>query len=126
MSPATTTPTMSNPRKRLIMCCDGTWQNSDKGGEEGPFWNPSQTLQIPSNVTRISRSFKHVCSDGCMQIINYEAGIGTGSNTLDSIAGGAFGSGLSEVLVHHAYSKCFSLILVACPRSLSVYLRKLL
>lgn len=89
--------TMALPRKRLIMCCDGTWMNSDKGGEEGPFWNPSQTLQVPSNVTRMSRSFKHRCSDGRMQIINYESGIGTGSNTLDSIAGGAFGTGLSEV-----------------------------
>lgn len=71
--------------------------NSDKGGEEGPFWNPSHSLQVPSNVTRISRSFKHRCSDGRMQIINYESGIGTGSNMLDTLAGGAFGTGLSEV-----------------------------
>lgn len=92
---------MAVPRKRLIMCCDGTWMNSYNGGEEGPFWNPTQTLQVPSNVTRISRSFARICSDGRMQIINYESGIGTGSNFLDSVAGGAFGAGLSEVSLWH-------------------------
>lgn len=69
--------------------------NSDAGGV-------GDTLQVPSNVTRISRSFRHVCSDGRMQIINYESGIGTGSNFIDSVAGGAFGTGLSE-RVREAY-----------------------
>lgn len=88
---------MPMPRKRLIMCCDGTWMDSDKGGEEGYFWNRTATLQVPSNVTRISRSFKRLCTDECLQIINYESGIGTGSNMFDSMAGGAFGARLSEV-----------------------------
>ncbi|PKS11922.1 hypothetical protein jhhlp_001217 [Lomentospora prolificans] len=86
-------------KKRLIMCCDGTWMNSDKGAEER-FGHT--TLQVPSNVTRISRSFKRLCDDGVMQIINYESGVGTGSNMLDSVTGGAFGSGLSE-RVREAY-----------------------
>ncbi|SPN98373.1 uncharacterized protein DNG_01418 [Cephalotrichum gorgonifer] len=94
---------MATTRKRLIMCCDGTWMNSDKGGEEGgPFWNPTVTLQVPSNVTRISRSFRRICTDGRIQIINYESGVGTGSNKLDSLTGGAFGVGLSE-RVREAY-----------------------
>ena len=88
---------MATPRKRLIMCCDGTWMNADSGFEEGPFWNPTHRIQVPSNVTRISRSFKHLCADGRMQIINYESGIGTGSNMLDSVTGGVFGAGLSQV-----------------------------
>lgn len=92
---------MALPRKRLIMCCDGTWMNADSGSEEGPFWNSTHTIQVPSNVTRISRSFKHLCADGRMQIINYESGIGTGSNMLDSVTGGAFGTGLSEVCLFH-------------------------
>ncbi|KAF4979649.1 hypothetical protein FZEAL_4206 [Fusarium zealandicum] len=87
-SPATT--------KRLIACCDGTWMNSDNGYEEPGLLGGEGTLQVPSNVTRISRCFKKRCSDGKIQIINYESGVGTGSNMLDSITGGAFGLGLVE------------------------------
>ncbi|EEU46562.1 uncharacterized protein NECHADRAFT_38858 [Fusarium vanettenii 77-13-4] len=82
--------------KRLIACCDGTWMDSDNGYEEPGLLTGEGTLQVPSNVTRISRCFKRRCSDGKLQIINYESGVGTGSNMLDSITGGAFGLGLSE------------------------------
>ncbi|KAF5007320.1 hypothetical protein FDECE_6366, partial [Fusarium decemcellulare] len=82
--------------KRLIACCDGTWMDSDNGYEEPGLLRAEGTLQVPSNVTRISRCFKRRCSDGKLQIINYESGVGTGSNMLDSITGGAFGLGLSE------------------------------
>ncbi|KAH6998621.1 hypothetical protein BKA56DRAFT_626946 [Ilyonectria sp. MPI-CAGE-AT-0026] len=88
MAPVTT--------KRLIACCDGTWMDSDNGYEEPGLLRSEGTLQVPSNVTRISRCFKRRCSDGKLQIISYESGVGTGSNTLDSITGGAFGLGLSE------------------------------
>lgn len=70
--------------------------NSDNGYEKGGILKSEGTLQVPSNVTRISRCFKRRCKDGRLQIINYESGVGTGSNTLDSITGGAFGLGLSE------------------------------
>ncbi|KAH7162501.1 hypothetical protein B0J13DRAFT_580146 [Dactylonectria estremocensis] len=82
--------------KRLIACCDGTWMDSDNGYEEPGLLRSQGTLQVPSNVTRLSRCFKRRCSDGKLQIISYESGVGTGSNTLDSITGGAFGLGLSE------------------------------
>ncbi|CAI4211490.1 unnamed protein product [Parascedosporium putredinis] len=74
-----------------LPCNTGNWQ--------------LRTAQIPIgplNVTRISRSFKRLCDDGVMQIINYESGVGTGSNLLDSVTGGAFGVGLSE-RVREAY-----------------------
>ncbi|KAI5465661.1 hypothetical protein BGZ63DRAFT_348553 [Mariannaea sp. PMI_226] len=92
---------MSNPPppltiKRLIACCDGTWMDSDNGYQKKGILNSEGTLQVPSNVTRISRCFKRRCSDGKLQIIDYQSGVGTGSNTLDSITGGAFGLGLSE------------------------------
>jgi uncharacterized protein (DUF2235 family) len=87
--------------KRLIVCCDGTWMNSDDGYNQPSWWESwwgkQGHLQVPSNVTRISRCFKRRCDDGKLQIISYESGVGTGSNTLDSITGGAFGLGLSEV-----------------------------
>lgn len=98
--------------KRLIVCCDGTWMNSDNGYEKPSFRNPKGTLQVPSNVTRISRCFKRRCKNGTDQIISYESGVGTGSNTIDSITGGAFGLGLSEVyniwLVHGIFANAKS------------------
>lgn len=82
--------------KTLIVCCDGTWMNSDNGYEKPSLLNPKGRLQVPSNVTRISRCFKRRCNDGKPQIVSYESGVGTGSNFLDGISGGAFGLGLSE------------------------------
>lgn len=86
-----------HPGKRLIVCCDGTWMNSDNGFEKSSMFSNKGILQVPSNVTRISRCFKRRCSDGKLQIISYESGVGTGSNTIDRVTGGAFGLGLSEV-----------------------------
>jgi hypothetical protein len=83
--------------KRLIMLCDGTWKSKDSGYHRPSKSEPGASLQVPSNVTRISRLFKRRCRDGKAQIISYESGVGTGSNTLDSITGGAFGIGLAEV-----------------------------
>ncbi|KJZ72151.1 hypothetical protein HIM_08416 [Hirsutella minnesotensis 3608] len=90
-------------KKRLIVCCDGTWMNSAYGYVKPGLLNGKGGLQVPSNVTRISRCFKRKCSDGTLQIINYESGVGSGSNVLDSITGGAFGVGLAE-RVREAYS----------------------
>lgn len=86
------------PKKRIILCCDGTWFDSDNGFNKATRQNVA-SLQVASNVTRISRCFRRRCSDGTLQIINYESGVGTGSNTLDTLTGGAFGLGLSEVCV---------------------------
>ncbi|KAI1344263.1 hypothetical protein F5Y15DRAFT_107250 [Xylariaceae sp. FL0016] len=90
-------------KKRIIMCCDGTWQNSDNGYVEPDKSCPIPHLQIPSNVTRISRSFKRRCSDGTFQIVYYQSGVGSGSGIADKILGGAFGVGISEH-VREAYS----------------------
>ncbi|KAF3347560.1 hypothetical protein HYQ45_004972 [Verticillium longisporum] len=91
------------PPKRLIVCCDGTWFNSDDGYNKPIFGKKRGALQVPSNVTRISRCFKRTCDDGRVQIINYQSGIGTGSNTADTLIGGAFGSGIS-MRIKEAYS----------------------
>ncbi|PNY27913.1 Uncharacterized protein TCAP_02182 [Tolypocladium capitatum] len=90
-------------KKRLIVCCDGTWMNSDYGFVKSGLLGRKGALQVPSNVTRISRCFKRKCRDGTLQIINYESGVGSGSNVLDSLTGGAFGLGLAE-RVRVAYS----------------------
>ncbi|TWU73700.1 hypothetical protein ED733_004895 [Metarhizium rileyi] len=88
--------TARRQKKRLIVCCDGTWMNSDYGFTKSRLFSKKGTLQVPSNVTRISRCFKRRCADGTLQIISYESGVGSGSNTLDSITGGVFGTGLAE------------------------------
>lgn len=90
-------------KKRLIVLCDGTWMNSDYGYVKPGLLNGKGGLQVPSNVTRISRCFKRRCGDGTLQIINYESGVGSGSNMLDSVTGGAFGVGLAE-RVREAYA----------------------
>lgn len=78
-------PAFYRHKKRLIICCDGTWMNSDNGYEQPGLFESKGSLQIPSNVTRISRCFKRHCEDGTIQIISYQTGVGTGSNTLDRV-----------------------------------------
>ncbi|KAK0711137.1 hypothetical protein B0H67DRAFT_493268 [Lasiosphaeris hirsuta] len=83
-------------KKRLTVCCDGTWQNSDRGYSKPTLWNPVGKLQTPSNVTRLSRSLRRICTDGTVQIIEYQSGVGTGGSMMDIVSGGAFGLGISE------------------------------
>jgi uncharacterized protein (DUF2235 family) len=82
-----------------MVCCDGTWFNRDNGYTEPGIVSPKGMLQVPSNVTHLSRLLKLRCSDGKTQVISYQSGVGTGSNMLDTLTGGAFGLGLSEVSI---------------------------
>ena len=85
-------PTGGRPAKRLILCEDGTWLNSDSGDLKG-------SLAIPSNVTRIARCIKPISSDGIPQIVYYHAGVGAGggfTNKLAGIDGGGLGENVRE------------------------------
>ncbi|RGP79106.1 hypothetical protein FLONG3_2788 [Fusarium longipes] len=57
--------------KRIVICCDGTWQSSVSG-----------LKNIPSNVTRLARSIARSGKDKegkvWQQVVYYDAGIGTG------------------------------------------------
>ena len=66
--------------KRIIICCDGTWNEPD---------------QNPTNVTKLVRSIKPTASDGMHQVVFYDQGVGTGGS-IDKFVGGAFGSGLEK------------------------------
>lgn len=75
--------------RRLIICCDGTWNRADwEGG-------------TATNVIRIARAIKSVgisrdtAKSEIPQIVYYHAGVGTG-NRQDRILGGALGLGLSK------------------------------
>ncbi|KAF5026482.1 hypothetical protein F66182_1404 [Fusarium sp. NRRL 66182] len=57
--------------KRIVICCDGTWQSSVSG-----------LKNVPSNVTRLARSIARSGKDKegkvWQQVVYYDAGIGTG------------------------------------------------
>lgn len=71
--------------KRLIVCCDGTWNRADQERNETPS---------PTNVIRIA--YRVAKRDGATpQIVFYHQGVGTG-NAVDRLSGGAFGEGLED------------------------------
>lgn len=77
--------------KRLILCCDGTWNSADQESNQVP---------CPTNVVKIS--YRIAKRDGnTPQIIFYDQGVGTG-NILDRVSGGAFGEGL-KANIYDAY-----------------------
>jgi uncharacterized protein (DUF2235 family) len=71
--------------KRLVVCCDGTWNRPDQlsGG-----------IAAPTNVTKVALAVARQDSAGTSQLLHYEAGVGT--RRLERIRGGAFGLGLSR------------------------------
>ena len=69
-------------KKRLIVCCDGTWNWPDQKGN-------------PTNVVKMTRAIRPTADDGTVQTVFYDTGVGTG-NRLDRIAGGMLGVGLAE------------------------------
>ena len=72
--------------KRLILCCDGTWNRADQAQKGTP---------CPTNVVKLAyRIAKHDAA-GTPQVILYDQGVGTG-NSLDRWTGGAFGEGLED------------------------------
>ena len=73
---------MERLQQRLVLCLDGTWNQSDSG----------------TNIYHLSNLIKKgsVSSDGqtWRQRIYYQEGVGTG--VLDRVTGGAFGIGISR------------------------------
>jgi uncharacterized protein (DUF2235 family) len=66
--------------KRLVVCCDGTWNTPDQ--------------LAPTNVTKVALAVAPTDSAGHKQLMFYHAGVGT--NRWERITGGAFGFGLSR------------------------------
>lgn len=63
-----------NIKKRLVICCDGTFSGVDKGTDD-----------YSSNVGRLSRAISRVgvtdSGEKISQIVYYQSGVGTGSLT---------------------------------------------
>ena len=69
------------PMKRLVVCSDGTWMQRNVG--------------YPSNVQKICEAIKTQASDGTLQAVKYDAGVGTAGG-IDTWVGGAFGWGIDR------------------------------
>ncbi|CAK4027839.1 Hypothetical predicted protein [Lecanosticta acicola] len=83
--------------KKLIVCCDGTWRNSDSGIFSNTVisWIWRGREQVPTNVTRISRAIETTDSQGKQQVVYYQAGIGSEGNLIQRLLAGALGIGLA-------------------------------
>jgi uncharacterized protein (DUF2235 family) len=66
--------------KRLVLCCDGTWNTPDQ--------------ESPTNVTKVALQVASQDPDGREQRVFYNRGVGT--DRWERVRGGAFGFGLSR------------------------------
>jgi uncharacterized protein (DUF2235 family) len=78
--------------KRIVICCDGTWNRADQLHDGEP---------CPTNVVKLAFRAAKRDAAGTLQVVFYGQGVGTG-NALDRYSGGAFGHGL-EANIHEAY-----------------------
>ncbi|MGQ0844320.1 MAG: DUF2235 domain-containing protein [Sporichthyaceae bacterium] len=67
--------------KRLVMCCDGTW-NTPRGGSDA------------TNVWKLRTAVAPTGADGLEQRVYYQPGVGTSQS--GRLRGGLFGRGLAE------------------------------
>ncbi|WQF83996.1 Putative Tle1 phospholipase, alpha/Beta hydrolase [Colletotrichum destructivum] len=70
--------------KRIIVCCDGTWNNSNKMGG------------IATNVARLSSAIAHKCCTGMPQVVYYHRGAGTEESKVAQYLGGVLGKGVVQ------------------------------
>jgi uncharacterized protein (DUF2235 family) len=71
--------------KRLVLCCDGTWNTPDQQTGGRP---------CPTNVTKLALAVADAGDDGKPQRVFYHRGVGT--SRWERLRGGAFGFGLSR------------------------------
>ncbi|KAK6215714.1 hypothetical protein QIS74_08733 [Colletotrichum tabaci] len=75
-------------RKRLVICCDGTWNNSNHDADS-----------VPTNVSRLSAAVAHKCCTGMAQVVYYHRGPGTEESSVASFMGGLLGLGVKQDIV---------------------------
>jgi uncharacterized protein (DUF2235 family) len=73
--------------KRIIICCDGTWNTPDKMKDGKPCY---------TNVVRIAQAVKPVSDNGVTQLTFYDPGVGTTGSVFKRWFDGATGSGISK------------------------------
>jgi len=75
--------------KRLIVCCDGTWNKPDQ---------MDRGVMRPTNVVKMARLIMSQAQDSTVQQVYYDKGVGTG-DVIDRFSGGAFGIGLRHNVI---------------------------
>ncbi len=68
--------------KKIIICCDGTWNSPDQ--------------PTPSNVFKLKSALLLADSKQIRQLVYYDAGIGADSDFIDKYVAGATGMGISK------------------------------
>ena len=81
---------MTRGNKRLIICCDGTWNEPDERVDN----NPADETE-PTNVLKVVRGIAPVDCHDIPQVVYYDSGIGT-QGLVDKYVGGGFGHGISK------------------------------
>jgi uncharacterized protein (DUF2235 family) len=71
--------------KRLVVCCDGTWNRPD---------HIDQGVAAPTNVAKLALALAERDGDGNAQLLHYQAGVGT--RRWERLLGGGLGVGLSR------------------------------
>lgn len=71
--------------KRLVVCCDGTWNRPDQLVDG---------IAAPTNVAKLALAVAREDGDGVKQRLHYQPGVGT--RRFERIRGGALGLGLSR------------------------------
>lgn len=73
--------------RRLIVCCDGTWNTQDQEHDGVP---------IPTNVVRFFNAVQDSERDNVNQLKYYHPGVGTEGGRLRKLLGGGLGLGLNQ------------------------------
>ena len=71
--------------KRIVICCDGTWNTPD---------NTEAGIPVPTNVVKFASSVKPQDKKGIVQLVYYDAGVGTSGSRFKRVYDGATGKGL--------------------------------
>jgi uncharacterized protein (DUF2235 family) len=73
--------------KRIVICCDGTWNNPDEAKDGVP---------VPTNVVKLAGSILRQADDGTEQLMYYNTGVGTEGSWLRRVIDGATGHGIAR------------------------------
>ncbi len=78
-------PNIMPQKKRLVICCDGTWNELSNS--------------YLTNVTKFARIVKYTAEDNTPQLVFYLPGLGTADDNIwDKLGGGAFGWGIDQTI----------------------------
>ncbi|PRB75432.1 DUF2235 domain-containing protein [Pseudomonas sp. MYb185] len=72
------------PKRRLVLCLDGTWNSNDKSDKV-------------TNIVKLLRSVPAVADDGTSQVLYYGRGVGTAKG--EKVRGGFSGAGLDNNVI---------------------------